>query len=224
MRNLPPAKTRPLHREYDPLAAFLSYLIPGLGQVTQGRVGKGLLFCFCILTLFFYGSHLGRWSNVYLPDSSEDTNPLNLPPLLADLYNRPQFLGQFWVGAAAWPAVLQYMAFNPDEEAGPLFGTFQRFPYESRSGEEPPAEVAGDPAERKRFRRDRREAKWLKPHEALKDYKGKTLNELQTEGDKMWDLGWVLTVIAGVLNVMVIYDALAGPAFIVKEPGPAPEA
>jgi hypothetical protein len=224
MRNQPaPVKTRPVRREYDPLAAFLSYLVPGLGQVSQGRVGKGLLFCACILTLFFYGAHLGHGSNVYLPDSAEETNPLNLPPLAADLYNRPQFLGQFWVGIAAWPAVLQYMAYNPDEETGPLFGSYQRFPYEGRSTDEPPPELANDPAERKRYRRERREAKMLKPTDALKDWKGKTLNELQTEGDRLWDLGWVLTVIAGVLNVMVIYDALAGPAFIVKEPEPAPE-
>src|SRR5262249_12330752 len=39
------------------------------------------------------------------------------------------------------------------------------------------------------------------------------LNQLQNEDDKKWDLGWVFTVIAGVLNIMVIYDALAGPAF-----------
>ena len=37
------------------------------------------------------------------------------------------------------------------------------------------------------------------------------LNELQRDGDKRWDLGWVYTVIAGALNVLVIYDALAGP-------------
>jgi hypothetical protein len=28
------------------------------------------------------------------------------------------------------------------------------------------------------------------------------------------ELGWVYTVIAGVLNIMVIYDAVAGPAFL----------
>jgi TM2 domain-containing membrane protein YozV len=39
------------------------------------------------------------------------------------------------------------------------------------------------------------------------------LNEKQTDGDKTWDLGWVFTVIAGVLNILVIYDAFAGPAF-----------
>ena len=45
------------------------------------------------------------------------------------------------------------------------------------------------------------------------------INDLQRDDDKHWDLGWVYTVIAGVLNVLVIYDALAGPAF-----GPAAEA
>ena len=39
------------------------------------------------------------------------------------------------------------------------------------------------------------------------------VNQIQNEDDKKWDLGWVFTVIAGVLNIMVIYDALAGPAF-----------
>jgi hypothetical protein len=33
------------------------------------------------------------------------------------------------------------------------------------------------------------------------------------KNDKTWDLAWVFTVIAGVLNIMVIYDAYAGPAF-----------
>ena len=39
------------------------------------------------------------------------------------------------------------------------------------------------------------------------------MNDLQRNGDKRWDLGWVYTIIAGVLNILVIYDALAGPAF-----------
>jgi len=48
-----------------------------------------------------------------------------------------------------------------------------------------------------------------------------SLNALHTSGDKLIELGWVFTVIAGVLNIMVIYDALAGPAFReVKAPHP----
>ena len=47
-------------------AALLSYLVPGLGQIYQGRVGKGILFFVCVYTLFFYGMYLGSWQNVYL--------------------------------------------------------------------------------------------------------------------------------------------------------------
>src|SRR5215471_7836146 len=112
----------------NPVAAVLSYLIPGLGQIYQGRIAKGLLFFVCVYTLFFLGVYLGSGtvrlhkgdivetytvtSNVYLPDTADQNNPFNLPRLAANLYNRPQFAGQFWVGIAAWPAVYQYIHFD----------------------------------------------------------------------------------------------------------------
>ncbi len=201
----------PLKREYYPLAAFLSYLVPGLGQISQGRVGKGILFFVCVLTLFYYGMALGKWSNVYMPDTADDNNPWKLPRPLANLYNRPQFIAQFFVGIAAWPAVIQYAAYDKDAEIGPVFGDYQRIPYEDRSTS---GADADDPEERKQKRKGAN----MKPSVAFKDWKGQTLNELQNEGDKSWDLGWVFTVIAGALNVMVIYDALAGPAFVVVPP------
>src|SRR6266849_4666080 len=55
----------------DPWAAFLSYLVPGLGQIYQGRVAKGLLFCVALYALFFYGMYLGHGMNVYLPDETK---------------------------------------------------------------------------------------------------------------------------------------------------------
>jgi hypothetical protein len=179
-------------RPTDPIAAVLSYLIPGLGQIYQGRIGKGILFFVCIYTLFFAGSYMGSGtvqlkrgeesetytvaSNVYLPDTADQNNPFNLPRLAANLYNRPQFAGQFWVGIAAWPAVWQYLNYDRRQERGdPLLGQFQRTPSEA------------------------------------------ALNAVHTSGDKLLELGWVFTVIAGVLNVMVIYDALAGPAFLAAD-------
>ena len=40
----------------DPrLAAFLAWLVPGLGHIYQGRTGKGVLFFVCIVGTFFYG-------------------------------------------------------------------------------------------------------------------------------------------------------------------------
>jgi hypothetical protein len=180
-----PNVSSPLDRPSDPVAAVLSYLIPGLGQIYQGRIAKGILFFICVYTLFFSGAYLGSGtmhlrgethtvsSNVYLPDTADQNNPLNLPRLAANLYNRPQFAGQFWVGIAAWPAVWQYLNYNPQQKHGdPLLGDFERTPSEA------------------------------------------ALNAVHTSGDKLLELGWVFTVIAGVLNVMVIYDALAGPTFL----------
>jgi hypothetical protein len=165
----------------DFLAALLSYLVPGLGQVYQGRVGKGLMFFAGLYVLFFWGMAMGQWRNVWLPD------PTNLPAYQLGGFNltgvqkaaayRPQFLAQMWIGVAAWPAVFQYarteQPANTDvpPRPSPLFGTFMQAPNESK------------------------------------------LNELQRNGNKRWDLGWVYTVIAGVLNLLVIYDALAGPLF-----------
>lgn len=193
----------------SPLAGILSYLVPGLGQIYQGRIGKGVLFLACIYTLFFYGNALGSGSvkvmdhgseviyrvggAVYLPDVYEPRplpqgmdpgeggppveaprrNPLSLDRLATNLYNRPQFVGQFWVGIAAWPAIYQYYKYGRDYTTpDPRIGFYMREPSE------------------------------------------RAVNAVGTAGSKTMDLGWVFTVIAGVLNIMVIYDALAGPAVI----------
>jgi TM2 domain-containing membrane protein YozV len=156
-------------RKLDPFAALLSYLIPGLGQMYQGRVGKGILFFVSLYVLFFYGMWLGNFKNVYLPHTEKGQNVVFTSTPLGDVENRLHFAGQFPIGVAVWPAMIQY-ASDPQQNAHSVLGTWQRAPREDE------------------------------------------LNALQRNGDKRWDLGWVYTVIAGVLNVLVIYDALAGPA------------
>jgi len=158
---------------FDPFSAFLSYLVPGLGQIYQGRITKGLLFFFGIYILFFYGMWMGQWKNVWIPYVQ------NLPEVIVFGYKldgfpkslsyRPQFIAQFWIGIAAWPAIIQYIVYDPHKDHNPYIGKYQRAPSE---------------------------------HE---------LNLIQRKSTKRWDLGWVLTVIAGVLNLLVIYDALSGP-------------
>lgn len=177
----------------DPGAALLSYLIPGLGQVVRGRIGKGILFFVGLYGLFFYGLAVGQFKNVWLPD------PTDLPdaelPLVGRLggvpkalYHRNQFLGQFWIGAAAWPAAAQYMLSSYPPDGTPP----------------PPTPVLG---------------RYMQAPTELE------LNTLQRDGNKRWDLAWVYTVIAGALNVLVIYDALAGPMVRDEQetpPAPAP--
>jgi hypothetical protein len=153
----------------DYVAALLSYLVPGLGQLTQGRYGKGILFLVCLYLLFFYGFFLGHRKNVYIPRNNPNEAGV-VGQLAGDIYTRFQFVGQAPIGMVAWPAIYQYFVYDDNAKQLPMNG-FMRAP-----------DV-------------------------------KEINDLQRNGDKTWDLGWVYTVIAGVLNVLVIYDALAGPAF-----------
>ena len=37
------------------LAALLAWLVPGLGHFYQGRIGKGVLYAVCILSLYIVG-------------------------------------------------------------------------------------------------------------------------------------------------------------------------
>jgi hypothetical protein len=172
----------------DPVAALLSYLIPGLGQIAQGRVAKGFLFMFGVYGLFFYGWALGQFRNVYFGDTTSHLHRNgSMPLVLANLYNRPQFAGQFWVGMAAWPAIFHYVKDQPTETPG-----------------------------HRDFVRELDKQGWLQ--RTMVAMPEEEINRLQRDSDKRWDLGWVYTVIAGVLNVLVIYDALAGPAFVQPAP------
>jgi hypothetical protein len=163
----------PLHREThepSPLAGLLSYLVPGLGQIMQGRIGKGLLFFVCLYALFFYGLYLGNWQNVYVRSGAEPAGGRGAFGVFSLISHRVGFIGQVWIGVAAWPAIWQYASYNPNEDGHPVLGRFQRMPTEFE------------------------------------------MNETLRNSDKTPDIGWMYTVIAGVLNILVIYDAYAGPA------------
>jgi hypothetical protein len=166
---------------FDPLAAFASYAIPGLGQLLQGRTAKGILFMVCLPLLFYYGLFLGSFSNVYM---------VRHPSIVQSLYARPVFAAQFFIGVPAWPAIYEY----------------------ARARSEMRQPIPGEGGERGRqlfgYGADLGEAK---------------LNDLQRAADKRWDLGWVCTLIAGVLNILVIYDAFAGPAVTHPPPRPQPK-
>ena len=41
------------------MAAFLAWLIPGLGHLYQGRIAKAILFFVCIMGIYVYGVYLG---------------------------------------------------------------------------------------------------------------------------------------------------------------------
>jgi TM2 domain-containing membrane protein YozV len=242
MTNLPLTTTptpSSISLPFPVLAGILSYLVPGLGQIVQGRVAKGLLFLVCIYSLFFYGVYLGTASvqlgertyrinsNVYLPDIDEARG--NIPQtdglrsirvLLSSLYNRPQFAGQFWVGIAAWPAIIQYRTYDAERvqaaerELDGLYAELAAMkdnPEESARLRSRISEIEQSPVLRNPLLGD-----------FMREPSASATNAVHNAADKRLELAWVYTVIAGVLNIMVIYDAIAGPAFVLALAPPAP--
>ncbi len=260
------------------LAAFLSWLIPGLGQMYQGRTFKGVLFFLCILGMFFCGVQMGEGRPVYCyyeinADRMDNQNGASRR------FRNYGYISQFLVGLPALPALIQTKRFdsaeNTNELDGPIVTTFDgillgaedgklqkvtgtlnlkesaglRGPeIEGRllgtlqpSGEDIDLElrensfntqgalgkkISADP---KRFV-SLEVAKVVKGPEGLGstlqgtiprpflDWYQVPLQDLQLQDmnarlGKRWELAMVFTWIAGLLNILVIWDAYEGPAY-----------
>jgi hypothetical protein len=153
----------PLRNPYR--AALLAWLIPGLGHFYQGRRGKGWLYAICILGLYLVGFLLGEGKVVYW----RWVNPLNNPEKFC-LY----YVGQFFVGLPALPALIQGTLHYLSPESGPLFWGFMAEPSQN------------------------------------------VLNALQGRG-KLIEIATIYTTVAGLLNILAIYDAYEGPAYVEAE-------
>ncbi|MBN2474678.1 MAG: hypothetical protein JXB62_08720 [Pirellulales bacterium] len=157
----------------DPaLAAFLAWLIPGLGHLYQGRFGKAGLFFVCIMGTFLYGLYLGSqhdlgWGRVVY--YSWRPGDKRLP-----------YLCQVGVGLPALPALVQASRMKSDKQV--WWGGFMAPPRR-------PEQFAG--------------ANMDQP----------TLPELNRKLNRGFELGTVYTMIAGLLNVLAVYDAWGGPVF-----------
>jgi hypothetical protein len=176
----------------DPrIAAFLAWLVPGLGHLYQGRTGKGILFFVCIIGTFFYGMYIGNNRVVYA--STADV-------LSWKFFNdRWQFVCQAGVGLPVLPAVVQRARLRNGSQPFdfPIVGRdFMRPPYDA-----PPdgsqGFVSEDQSDKSR--------KVISPDE---------LSQWNYELGESFDIGTVFTVIAGLLNVLVIFDAYGGPLII----------
>ncbi len=159
----------------DPrLAAFLAWLVPGLGHFYQGRIAKSILFAVCILGTFLYGLYIGNGQVVYASSPS----PLT----------RWQYLFQLGVGLPAAPALVQRQRAREGKGPLPLLGDVMRPP--SAEGKE-----SRDLANRVVMHPDEL-AKW------------------NHDSADMFEMGTVYTIVAGLLNLLVICDAYGGPLVI----------
>jgi hypothetical protein len=175
----------------DPrLAAFLAWLVPGMGHLYQGRSGKGILFLVCIVGTFLYGLYIGDGRVVYAST--------------ADVFSRQflerwQYICQVGVGLPALPALVQRERMRQNKEPW-LADWFMRPPHKN-----PPQHMQQgfqsvdrtDP--NRRVRHPDEMAKW---NYDLGEY---------------FEIGTVFTVIAGLLNILAIYDAYGGPLVVPPE-------
>ena len=162
----------------DPrLAAFLAWLVPGLGHIYQGRTGKGVLFFVCIVGTFLYGLYLGDGRVVYA--STADV-------FSRGFLDRWQYICQVGVGLPALPAVVQRQ--RAIDGKPPLFEKFDKFMRPPRPRVEPTRDGSGNLVHH--------------PDE---------LSQWHHDIGDMFEMGTVYTVIAGLLNLLVIFDAYGGP-------------
>jgi hypothetical protein len=167
------------------MAAFLALLLPGAGHYYQGRKQKAILFATCILGLFIAGFIIGRGRVVYAyPNTFKVTN------LIRMLSKRGR----------AQVAQESYQDFRIHSYAQALVG-IPAFPMilQSRIGPKPVDEqlLGGFMAPPPRGI----------PGDGNPDW----LSKWNNEDSAGFDLGSLYTAVAGLLNLLVIFDAFAGP-------------
>ena len=182
------------------IAAFLAYLVPGAGHYYQGRKQKAILFATCILSLFVVGFIIGRGRVVYAyPNTFKVTNLVRLLSKKGRAEIAQESTQDFRIHAYA-----QALVGIP---AMPMI-------LQSRIGQKPVDQqflwgfMAPPPLGN--------------PNDGNPDW----LSKWNNEDSASFDLGSLYTAVAGLLNLLVIFDAYAGPMPIPigqskKKPGPA---
>lgn len=172
------------------LAAFLAWCVPGLGHLYQGRTHKGGLFMGAILGMFLAGLWLGGGKVVYASWRPEP---------------RWAYVCQAGVGIAALPALLQsrQMA-GPAKQ--PLFAsTFMAPPLQ------PGQVVSRGYADRVVAADADIDADDFLDRAPYRLFRGEQLSLWQRRLGRWFEFGTLYTMLAGMLNILAIYDAFAGP-------------
>ncbi len=171
--NDPPGEPLEIDLKEPWIAALFAWLVPGMGHVYQGRVGKGMLFFICILGTFIFGMVIGDGKVVYASTSHEEPW-------------RWQYYCQLGVGLPAMPAIVQRQLREANKE--PMWNGFMAPPKQTP---QPTIDASGNTA--------------TEPNELAK---------WTVDMHPRYELGTVYTVIAGLLNILVICDAFAGPLLL----------
>lgn len=182
------------------LAALFAWLWPGAGHIYQQRYRKGALFMICILGTFFFGMILGNGHVVYASWRPNDY--------------RWQMFPQMGVGLPAMPALVQNLKVRNGNE--PYFITGRRYPegHEKQFLLIPPEEY-------ELYKDDSLPDGFMAPP-AGEIYLNKpdVLAMWTSETQHGFEIGTLYTIVAGLLNILAIYDAYAGPVLPPEEEKP----
>jgi hypothetical protein len=206
----------------------------------QRRWGKGSLFMVCILGTFFYGLWIGGGRVVYASFRE---------PEFRDW--RWAYVAQVANGLPALPAVVQAIRTGGPNPKAPLFDGFMAPPM--RYSQKVPREwvVAQHAAEVEREKAEANQETNPPEYEYAPRYFAEFQNNPNTQEHYIhyepkandpvspsatdqngqwnarygayYDLGTVFTVIAGLLNILAIWDAWGGPLIILPKPKPEKE-
>ncbi len=178
----PQKAEQPIDLKDPALAAFLAWLIPGLGHLYQGRKAKAGLFFVCIIGTFLYGMYLGSDLD---PGDGKD---LGIGRVVYFSWRandkRLPYLCQAGIGLPVLPALVQANRMSSGKEV--WCGGLMAPPRD-------PSIRASD------------------PNDPNSDQP--TGDDLHRYLHRYYELGTVFTMIAGLLNVLAIFDAWAGPVF-----------
>ena len=194
-----PASQPSLDLKNSGLAAFLAWLVPGLGHLYQGRILKAVLYFITICGLFFFGSWLGSYRVVYFRWDNDEW--------------RFSYLAQLAVGLPALPASFDALEIRPTfARIVPPLAEYESKPltkHELESLCERLSVERGGSSEQMKTRL----------HEAGADYVVTLdeVDELHRRYGVTMHIAAIYTLIAGLLNILVIYDAAAGPAHYVED-------
>ena len=176
----------------DPIVAgLLAWLWPGAGHLYQRRYAKGVLFMVCILGTYLFGLVMSGYHAVYASWKPSD--------------RRWQYICQLGVGGPSLPALVQTMRLRSGK---PPFMTTAI--YQS-SGSYVMEEISLDELDQVgEFGQIYFDAPMAPPGEVIEG-KRDLLAIWNERYHAFLEMGALFTVVAGLLNVLVIYDAIAGP-------------
>ena len=195
----------------DPkIAALLGWLWPGAGHFYQRRYMKGMLFMICIVSTFMYGLLIARGRSVYASFRPNDF--------------RWQFICQSGFALPSTLAVAQSMKVKNDRD--PFFVLCERYPanyVDPSSGKLREFEIISDEempgflefAEQNDLK-PIRDGLMAPPKAPVVLETNDVLGMWHAEMRQYYDMGTLYTIVAGLLNLLVVYDAFAGPAIFRK--------